>query len=479
MINSKPKNQQAMKHYQFYLMVLLISSLTIIGCKDSDSIEVDSTPFFDEVNEGIESLPGLDLTIEAVISDPAGIKSVNIKYQPWFLDKTIVKDSLPKSYRLRYNFRVPQEEVVGSSHTIPITVTNVGGKTTMKEIVVLLDKDITLPTINVVSPLDGSTVFINNGNEIEFNITCEDKSLTKFEITSSLLNDVVTLSGTTSTYTKSLNVDTPGTYPFKISVTDATKNVRTRTIIVNVFDKLKFTKIYITNETSDLNLASYLFGAYLTTQPSTVAEEKDFVFTTKYYAETPMTKVRFIPQKTSFSPFAIGANPSVAGKLAIGSDASVNPIVLEQSGYYDIKIDLRDLTYTATKYTATGTTYSNAYIIGRGVRVGTTTTCTLPNGTTACWSFTSSKPFVADPANPYRWTLDVTLEDQPNDAGVNGFILNANPSTWSPFWRFDNKDSPEATVLNGGVEYVYAPDKFGNYKLTFDTHLNRLIAKKR
>ncbi len=468
-----------MKKYQFYLIALLLSSLTIVNCEDSDSIEVDSTPLFDEVSEGVESLPGLNVTFEAVVSDPAGIKYVNIKYEPWFLDKTIVKDSLPTSYTLRYNFIVPQGEVVGSTHTIPITITNSGGKSTMKEIVVLLDKDVAAPVVNVMSPLDGSTVFINDDNEIEFNITCEDRSLVKFEITSSLLNEVVPLSGTTTTYTKSLNVETTGTYPFKISVTDANGNVTTKTVDVNVFDKLKFTKMFITNETEELALASYIFGNPQATQPSAVVEEKDFVFTTKFYAETTMTKVRFIPQKTSFSPFALGADPNAVGKLAIGSNASVSPIILEQTGYYEIKLDLRDLSYTITPYTPSSTTYSNVYIIGRGVRVGTSTTCFKPDGTTVlCWNFASGKPFVVDPANPHRWTLDVTFEDQPNDAGVNGFILNANASGWNPFWRFDNKDLPDAAVFNGGVEYVYGPEKFGNYKLTFDTHLNRLTAKK-
>ncbi|TRX54760.1 hypothetical protein FNH22_18525 [Fulvivirga sp. M361] len=465
-----------MKHSLHYLIIPLIIFLTIVSCQEDDPIEVDSIPEFSSINEGIASLPGLNITLEAVVTDPAGIQSVNLKYDPWFLDKTIVKDSLPTSYTLKYNFKVPEDAEEGSSHTIPITVTNIGGKSTINEVVITLDKDVFAPEVNVISPVDGTTVLIGDGDELQFNITFEDEELSRFEIASSILNEVVDLSGTSSSYIKSLNVEETGAYVFVISVTDATGNVATQSLTVNVLDQLAFNQMYITNETDAANLISDLFGVPQRAEASAVAEEEGFVFTVNYYAEEPMTEVRFIPQDESFAPYTFGSNPDIPGQLAIGADSDISAILLEQSGYYEVSMDLRDFTYTVTPYTPSDTPFDQVYIIGRGVTIGNTTTCTAPNGSTLCWNFGSAKPFVAHPDSPYRWTLELTLEDQPNDEGENGFILNANPAGWSPFWRFDNGVSPEATVPNGGDNFTFDAAQFGDYKFTFDTHLNTISA---
>ena len=94
-----------------------------------------------------------------------------------------------------------------------------------------------------------------------------------------------------------------------------------------------------------------------------------------------------------------------------------------------------------------------------------------------CWNFQSGKPFTQDSNNPYLWTIDVTVDDEPDNNGSNGFILNANPSGWSPFWRIDDPESPQSTVFNGGTNYVFPDSALGkDYTFVFDTHLNRISA---
>lgn len=472
-----------MKTNKFYISIFMFVFLAIgFSCED-DVIEVNSTPEFQSIEETISSLPGQVFTLNAVVSDPAGIQSVNINYNDWFLDKTIVKDSLPKTYELSYSFKVPADAIENSVHTVIVTASNVGNKTTSRNVTITLDKDVAAPAINISSPSDNGTVLINSGNEIEFDINFSDnKELASFSIESSLLNVSQSLTGSSFNYTNSLNVDTAGKYAFKITATDVSGNESVRNISVNVLNELSFDQMYITDVTDPALLQSDIFGIPYTTSASTVTAEDGYVFTARYYAATPNAEVRFLPQKLSFSPYTFGADPNNTGKLVLGTDESVSPIVIPNVGYHEIKIDLRDNSYTISQYTPSDTAFNQVYIIGRGVyTTDTVSTCTNNNtGGLTCWNFASGKPFTQDANNPYLWTIDVTIKDQPNDDGVNGFILNANPSGWSPFWRLDRESDPESTVPNGGVNFVFPDSVLENdYTFIFDTHLNRLAAIKR
>ncbi|PQJ79599.1 hypothetical protein [Polaribacter porphyrae] len=466
-----------MKNIKTKILLFITIFALVIACSDDDSISVNSTPEFQTVEKNISSLPGQTFTFKAVVSDPAGIKSVNFKYEPWFLDKTIIKDSLPTSYEISYNFKVPSDATENSIHTIPLTVTNAGDKMFTENIVITLDKDIAAPIINIASPIDGSSVLIGTTNEIILDITLTDKELQNFKIESELLNEDISISGTSFSYKKELDVANPKSYSFKITATDVTGNVASKTVSINVLNSLSFDQMYITDVTDDAELSSDLFGIPFTTTASTATTEDGFVFTGKYYSEAPNSEVRFLAQKTSFSPFSFGGDANNSGTLALGSDVSVNPIILPEVGYYEIKMDLRDSSYTLTKYTPTDTAFGQVYIIGTGVYIDDTiSTCTNNNtGGNTCWNFASGKPFTKNANNDYLWTIDVTLKEEPSNNGSNGFILNANPAGWSPFWRLDDGVEPTATVPNGGTNFIFpdsALDK--DYTFKFDTHLNRI-----
>lgn len=470
-----------MKTVKTKLLCIFCLIVVIVSCND-DSLRIDSEPEFNSFLEDISSLPGEVITLEAVISDPAGVKSININYDKWFLDKTIVKDSLPDIYNLSYRFKVPDAEDEFSVHKISVTVTNAGDVANIKDVVVTLDKDIAAPVIMVNSPLDASTVLIGNGDEISFDVDLTDRELSEFKIESDILNETIALNGSaTYKYSKSLDVLTPGSYTFNITAKDVSGNDTQASVTVNVVTDLQFPAMYLTDETSDAALNQDLFGIPFSTTASQATGENGYVFTALYYSKSANSEVRFIPQKESFSPFAFGANANNAGKLTLGSDATVNPIVVPGVGYYEISIDVRDLSYTVTPYTPTDATFNQVYVLGRGIFVdATTSTCTNnADGSTQCWHFNSGKPLVQDSDNQYLWSLDVTVKDQPDDNGANGFILNANPNGWAPFWRTNTEDRSIA-VPGGGGNYVFedsALDK--DYTFIFDTHLNRVIIKNR
>lgn len=468
-----------MKTTKTNLLLIIGIFMLVIGCSDDDSVDVDSVPEFVVLDEEISSLPGETLTFQGVFSDPAGIETINIKYEEWFLDKTIVKsDSLYTEYTLSYNFLVPADAEPNSVHTIPITIGNRGGVTNTRNVVVTLDQDVTNPIITIASPANSSTVLIGDGNEIALSFTVTDNELAEVTIESSLVTETIAVTETTFNYSNEFDVTTPDTYTFIITASDASGNTTTKTVSVNVFNELLFDVMYITDVTTDTELNSDIFGIPYKAAASEVVGEDGYVFTAQYYAPEANTEVRFLPQKTSFSPYTFGANPDVAGELALGTDATVSPIILPEIGYYEITMDLNSQSYTVTPYTPTDEAYDQVYVVGRGVFTADSSTCTSNlDGSVLCWHFNSGQPFVQDANSPYLWTLDVTVDDQPDDEGVNGFILNANPSGWAPFWRVDNPDDPEATVPGGGSNYIF-PDSAlgGEYTFIFDTHLNRISA---
>ena len=463
-------------------LLVLTGFLTILsGCGDDDSVYLDSKPEFQSSIQQVSSLPGEEFLFEGIVTDPAGIKSVNFKYEPWFLDKTIMKDSLPKTYKISYKFKVPNDAQEFSVHTIPVTITNAGNVTSSKDVVVTLDKDIVAPVINVNSPVKGSTIIISDGYEVNLDIDLVDRELRELKIQSELLNETIELSGASYNYRKSLDVRDEGNYEFVITVTDATGNVTTVSFFVSIVGDLKFNDMYLTDETSDSKLNQDIFGIPFSTEASQLSGENGYVFTGRYYSKAVNSQVRFVPQKGSFKPFTFGADPTNPGKLVLGQDETIDPIIIPGVGYYEVSMDIRDLSYTVTPYAPTDTAYDQVYILGRGIYIdAVSSTCTKnSDGSTQCWHFNSGKPFIQDSTNDFLWTIDVTLKDQPDDNGVNGFILNANTSGWSPFWRVDGSD-PSITVPGGGSNYVFEDSALNkDYTFIFDTHLNRIIAKER
>lgn len=464
------------------LLLILSFFALIMSCDDDETARVDSTPEFISFVEAISSLPGETLFFEGVGTDPAGVQSINIKYEPWFLDKTIIKDSLPDVYELKYGFKIPDDAQELSVHNIPITITNAGNVAVTKNVVVTLDKDITSPVITINSPTNGATTLISDGNEIELNIDLLDRELSEFKIESEILNETIAISGESYNYTNALDVTSPGIYTFDITVTDVTGNQSLATVSVNISTNLQFTAMFLTDETTDAALNQDLFGIPFNTTASQAAGENGFVFTARYYSSAPNSEVRFIPQQASFEPFTFGVSSSDPSKLALGQNATVDPIIIPGVGYYEITMDVRDLSYTVTPYSPTDAVIDQVYIIGTGIFVDGESTCSVnADASLRCFHFSSSKPFTKDVINDYVWTANITVMDEPSDATTNrnGFILNSNSQTWAPFWRTDPNDRSVA-IPGGGTNYFFdESDLDKDYTFIFDTHLNRLIVKDR
>ncbi|MFI8379154.1 hypothetical protein [Leeuwenhoekiella sp. NPDC079379] len=458
----------------FYFLVSCLALIILMGCSDDDNVNVDSTPEFADLISEISSLPGQTFNLEAIINDPAGIKSIRLHYEPWFLDKTISKDSLPTSYTLNYSFKIPEDALNDSSHTISITAENAGGVTTQREVVVSLDADITAPQIAFVSPANASTVQIGEGDEILLDINLTDnKSLGEFKIESDILNETIELSEKSANYNKSINIEQPGLYIFNITLTDKAGNTVTSTRSVNVVDELNFLQMFLADQAEPSAFDNAISGYPYVADASTVSGEEGFVFTIKYFADSANKEVRFVAQQTGFGPFTFGGDANTPGNLVIGSDASVSPIIISEPGYYDIKMDLRDLTYTVNSITATAPAniasgFTGVYATGSGLLVdGVAITRFNPSQ--------SSAPLKVDPDFQYRYSAELEFT-----AETGQFIFIGNQVNYSIFWRLNSGDIEAASTIvpQGGSNCAFSEQYEGTYKLTVDIFLNTMTITK-
>ena len=87
------------------------------------------------------------MTVTADFSDAVGIKSFNLSYPQWELNNTIdLIEYYPgqqlKTYRMVYNFLIPDDADETQTHGIKLTATNLGDLSSAKMITVVMNGDI-------------------------------------------------------------------------------------------------------------------------------------------------------------------------------------------------------------------------------------------------------------------------------------------------------------------------------------------------
>lgn len=460
------------------IITLLI--LLIVGWScEKDDITISSEPQLN-LETSIMGLPGETIVFSGLVSDVAGITAIDIVYPAWDLAKTIEIDESITQYDLHYAFKIPEDQSVGSTHNVTISATNAGSNSTTAQVQVSLTGDNEAPLINLASPNDGGTYIVGGGPEFNLSFTVNDnEQIQSVSIVGFGINEVVDVNAPTYAFDQEIDFSLVGSFPLTISATDAAGNSVSNSISVTIEESLRFEKMYLADVADDAALTSDVFGVPMLINSFEHPDSAGVIFEALYYNSSPNSAIRFIPQKSSFAPFTFGLGEN-EGELALGSDASVNPIILPEVAYYRIIIDFTSLTYSLETYTPTDDTFDQIIVMGTGVNVNGNSTCinNTDGSDGACWWFGSGKELTRDPNNPYLFTGTVELYDYDTEGdGNNGFIIGANPDGWSPFWRFDVGDAlgvePEKTVPNGGANFIFGPETYGTYHFEFDTHLNR------
>ena len=293
--------------------------------------------------------------------------------------------------------------------------------------------------------------------------------LQKVELIYQPWNISKTITVTGNDYTVNEPVTIPANAALKIhsitlKATD-TKGATNFTEIKVGLQDLNYTKVYLTDAIDNAALSGNLYGV-----PAAMNKLASHTFQIIYYVKTAGTKVRFIPNKSSISPVAIGTDPGNATRLITDASKSV-PITLSKIGYYKITINTLLLNYTAENYTPVGTAPNQVAFVGRGFY-------DYPN-----MNWQNALPDIIlmdkDPVNPFLFTKKVKL-GIPVGANYNTaqFILTTN-NGWTDFWRFNDGVSPEYAVFNGGVNTeLPITATASTYLFVFDTQTNLVQAIK-
>lgn len=224
---------------------------------------------------------------------------------------------------------------------------------------------------------------------------------------------------------------------------------------------LNYTKLYMADVADIASLNSDLFGV-----PFVMDKIGSHTYQLIYYARTANVKVRFIPDKSTFTPIAIGLDPGNSQKLITNSNQSL-PLQLGEKGYYKITVNTLLLTYSVEKFSPSGTPVDQVAIVGRGFY-------DYPN-----MNWQNSLPDIIlldkDLENPYLFTKLIKLGTPPGEAyNTAQFILTTN-NGWTNFWRFDDALSPELAVFNGGTNTdIPITNTPVNYLFVFDTFTGRV-----
>lgn len=249
-----------------------------------------------------------------------------------------------------------------------------------------------------------------------------------------------------------------------IKATDKKGNSNFTEVKIGLQD-LNYSKLYMTDVEDGASLAVDLFGV-----PLVMDKVGSHNYQLIYYARSAGIKVRFIPNKTTFAPVAIGKDPSNSQKLTTDETKSL-AIELGEKGYYKISVNTLLLTYKVEQFTPGGSAFDEVALVGRGFY-------DYPN-----MNWQNALPDIIlldkDPSNPFLFTKEIKL-GTPSGQNYNTaqFIFTTN-NGWTNFWRFDDGLNPELAVFNGGdgadIPITTTPV---NYLFIFDTYTARIQAIK-
>lgn len=475
----------------------------VMSCSDDDGYSAvdNQAPIISLLSDHIQTEAGRAFTIEGVIKDADGIKSINLKNEGMQLDKTIdlleLYDQLQNEYELKYTYQrnYTTDWTDDSAFPVTITVEDVVGNKQTATCTVTADGDFTNPVF-AVAPSSEVTVLV--GPRPKFKLNCsvtDNKVLKSVHVVSEVLGiDETVETGNVSSFDLTKEYIMPAglvnTYPMTITVADKMGNETSTSTTISVSEMPDFEKMYLADVETAAELSSDVFGV-----PMLIDHTGEYEYTAHYYNQKAGTKVRFIPQMTDFEPICFG--PDADNKSVFSNDPSVSQgIVLNEVSYYEIKFNTVTGAYSVKTYVpapVTVTLHGKKYTYPLTLN-GTTNfdfgddsgaqpaqLClagsNLPDGTPGWTTNQNSGAYILnqDAKNPYLMYREGVYEQGKKIE----FTISATHwwGWWpEPFWRFDGSAYNEKNTLNGGDNMkgdgAVVPAT-GKYRLEFDYHLLR------
>lgn len=435
----------------YFASTLIVMLALFIGCSDDDAATYPASdmPEISVARDELYSNPNRKFQIKADLKDDLGLKSLKISCPEFFLDKDIsfLADTMTTEYKLNYEFLAPQETEKEDTYVVSLALEDVSGNTATKDLTLYLNGDFNAPKFSDVQPADGTVQILDVVNEMSFTLSfkvTDDSGLSKLLIEEPILgiNEEVTLNNEKEyTFEKTYPLPQKAEeYQIKLTAYDNFVDVNERTQTINYVVSGEMVTLYLADVAKDTDLTSDAFGV-----PVLYHKKSSGVFTFKYYCDSDNKEIYFLGQGSSFAPHCFGLDENGA----LVNDGSAAPIVLPTKGYYEIKVDTKDLAYEVKPYQPqTAPHVAPIMICGGGV-----------DGAT--WNPATAMEMTQDAEDPYIWNAEIEI--------IGSVCMTISTPGWAKYWRL---------VADGVLEYMGSNQPYldfpkGKYKFSINTETNR------
>jgi len=226
-------------------ITLLLTMVWVQSCEKEGGITASIPPGVDyssvdnpyQEDSIIHAAVGKIFTIGADLTDEVGLKSFNLYYPDWYLDNTIdltefYPDEVLHEYQMSFNFKVPSDADAGSEYMMKLTVTNLGGLSTEKDVLVRMDGDYSAPLITDIEP-GNNAILPAAGLRVRFKVK-EDEELkyVVFNFPGAGVYDSITSfrGGKAYSYDEAYDHLPEGKFDFTIKAVDMFENTREKSV---------------------------------------------------------------------------------------------------------------------------------------------------------------------------------------------------------------------------------------------------------
>ena len=408
---------------QLLFSVIILSALFLCRCDPKeDPVQDPNPPDITLTSENISTAPGHIFWVRAVITDDVGLKRVNLLKPDWHLDKDIIlSDSIRTEYQLLYKFLTPAD-AFDDNHTLILSVEDVGGNITTRELPILFNKDVEPPVFKITSPPEGMNVFGGDILRLFIEVT-DNRGIDTFAIDAPELG-IDTLIAFTPVNPRYIFVKdyivpeliSNGTYFINLLATDSTSNKSEHMVSIAV-GEVEVGEVYCVG-------GATWSGWDPPDNPMLMRQDPEnpewYEIVTYSFGIQDYNGVKFIGQR-AWGPLNWGLDPDNPSEM-INDDGS-DKIILEEEGYHKVRFSPEEMAYTTEFVGADTPVRSEMYLLGSGI-IGMANAWQDPLG---------ASQMAQDPDNPYIFTTTVEFTDVGDDDWGAVFIFIGNKGDVSVF----------------------------------------------
>lgn len=467
-----------MKKTTLYLITLLVA---LVSCSSDDNSGDRPGLWVD--TDIIYTVPGGSVSINGEASSNKGLQNITVVCSAWNINEVINANN-EKVYDFSSTFTVPADAVFDQN--LVVTVTDKDGNEQKKTIRMTYSPDKHGLKANVKKAYEVTWDGTKGTYDMEFDIegasviekatvTILDKDNNVFYSKEFAINArQAKLTDATMTFNQK------GTYRVTITMNDVMGNSSTTaTKIVVTEPEVDYgyegvTTLYLIRCDENGNIEdpdNYAYGYYRYLDP-----DKDNAYCFRLYpdGDTPRSfyahageKIFFVsdqnvvPGRTDFNLF--GESPFIEGKI-LNNNGYVQPITIEDEGYYNIWISLPEHTIELTK-AATANAYTGDLLLAG-------------NGLSADYPTSWEPQYQMVKESNFRYTTEGEINIAAEAAAYNMFFFKSSGWTWD--WsndQFRGDDKWWWIATGGGVATIY-PGSATKLTIIFDTAEMWAIAKK-